>query len=220
MQLELLAPLVLGLIAYRAKALDALGAIAGIVMGYTLIFSQNFNWFVTLLMFFCLSTIGTSLKSKEKKEHRILQSRRTAENVLANGFVPLAAAVAGSPYAFIGALATATADTLSSEIGVLSKSAPRNILTGEKVRRGANGGVSLLGNMAMVAGSLAIAVLAIILFNDTRLFFVAIVAGIIGCTVDSVLGILFENKGIIGNGGVNFFATLAGALSAVALSLV
>jgi len=220
MQFELLVPLGLGLAAYLTHGLDAKGALAGTIMGYTLIFSQGFNWFLALLMFFGLSTLATSYKSREMKEKNLSQSRRTVENVLANGFVPLAAAVYGNPFAFMGALATATADTLSSEVGVLSKNVPRNILTGKLMKHGENGGVSLLGNTMMVLGSLVIAGLALVLFDDTRLFFITLIAGIVGCTADSIMGITLENKGVIGNGGVNFLATFCGAVTAIAISLL
>ena len=45
------------------------------------------------------------------------------------------------------------------------------------------------------------------------------VIGWLGCQVDSILGALFENKGLIGKHTVNFLATLSGAIMAIGFYL-
>ena len=45
-----------------------------------------------------------------------------------------------------------------------------------------------------------------------------VVSGFVGCLTDSVLGALFERKGKLSNEQVNFFASLTGAIFAVALA--
>jgi uncharacterized membrane protein len=47
-----------------------------------------------------------------------------------------------------------------------------------------------------------------------------ILAGFAGSNVDSLVGALFENRGIIGNAGTNLIATLTGGLLAAALFLL
>ncbi|MFX1561717.1 MAG: TIGR00297 family protein [Promethearchaeota archaeon] len=115
--------------------------------------------------------------------------------------------------AFLGALATATADTLATEIGLLNPTPPRLITKPWKpVPPGTSGGVSLTGELATFLGTLLIggtaAILAapfwITLFNTTlmpelgtfapvSIVIVTIVGGTIGCTVDSVLGATIQS---------------------------
>ena len=80
--------------------------------------------------------------------------------VLANGgvFALLALSSLVSHSAMIqvaaaGALAASTADTWSTEIGALSRSRPRSILTMKPVPYGTSGGVTIQGLVASVAGS-------------------------------------------------------------------
>jgi uncharacterized protein (TIGR00297 family) len=114
---------------------------------------------------------------------------------------------------FIGAVATTTADTLASEIGVFSKNKPRLITNlRRKVPRGTIGAVSLLGEMAAVGAGIclgAIAVLFAVLapgsiplnlasFNGLEhLAFIiplSILTAFIGCNLDSLIGALVQNK--------------------------
>lgn len=103
--------------------------------------------------------------------------------------------------AFVGAVATATADAWATELGLLSASRPRLITTGRQVPAGTPGGVSLLGWIAGLGGawliSFAALVLAVIPSWLTRtpwdhalawLPLSAAVGGWIGCLVDSLLG--------------------------------
>ncbi|MBN3036826.1 MAG: DUF92 domain-containing protein [Candidatus Diapherotrites archaeon] len=213
-----LLPLIVMLLAYTSGALDGLSAVTGGVMGYAVIVSQDFDWFLVMLTFFVISMAATKYKYASKKKTGLSQERRSLKNVLGNGLVPLIFALQGNLPAFLGSLATATADTCSSEIGVMSKSDPVSILTWGRVKRGQNGGVSNLGNAMMFLGSGGIAVLGVLLFNSWPLFWISLWAGVFGCMVDSVLGATLENKGVIGNSVVNFLATLSGGALAAALA--
>ena len=120
---------------------------------------------------------------------------------------------------FIGAIATATADTLASEIGVLDQN-PRLITTFQKVDPGTNGAVSTLGTAIGICGAAVIGIAAYflgILTNPLVAITVAIISGTIGCFMDSILGALFENRGLITNEHVNLMATIVGALVGILL---
>ncbi|MFX1564300.1 MAG: TIGR00297 family protein [Promethearchaeota archaeon] len=115
--------------------------------------------------------------------------------------------------AFLGALATATADTLATEIGLLNPTPPRLITKPWKsVPPGTSGGVSLTGELATFLGTLLIGGTAALLaapfwiafFNTTlmpelgtfapvSIVIVTIVGGIIGCTIDSVFGATIQS---------------------------
>jgi uncharacterized protein (TIGR00297 family) len=111
-------------------------------------------------------------------------------------------------------MATATADTLASEIGSTYRGQPRMITTLKKVKAGTDGAVSLLGEAAALFGSVSIAAVAIVLgvFGPGvwTAFTLTVLGGFLGTNLDSVLGATFQQRKWLTNEGVNFFATLAG----------
>ena len=119
---------------------------------------------------------------------------------------------------FIGAIATATADTLASEIGVLHQ--PRLITTFQKVDPGTNGAISVLGTFTGIVGAAIIGIASYflgIVHNPLIAIFVSIVSGTVGCFADSFLGAIFENKGMLTNEHVNLIATIVGAIVGILL---
>jgi uncharacterized protein (TIGR00297 family) len=122
--------------------------------------------------------------------------------------IPASLIIAIAFVAFLGAVATATADTLATEIGLLNPLPPRLITDPRKVvPPGTSGGVSVAGELATVLGTLLIGGIAatltapfwINLFGTTLMpelagiapvtfILVAMVGGTVGCTIDSVLG--------------------------------
>lgn len=217
--IELLAPLAVGLAAYLTRALDATSSVAGTIMAYMVIFSRGFDWFLLLITFFAASMAVTKYKYAKKEKIGLSQKRRTIENVLGNGIAPLIFALWGNQFSYVAALAAATSDTFSSEIGVLSKTPPVSVLDFRThVKAGSNGGVSTLGNMAMFIGSAVIAVTSLVLFNNWGVFWVALWCGVFGSVFDSIIGATIENKGTIGNAVTNFMASFTAGLVALAIS--
>lgn len=189
-------------------------------MGYMVLFSGGWRWLLLFILFFALSTIATNYKYSTKSRYHLSQKKRAVENVLGNGLVPLIFALGGNLAGFSASLASVTADTLSSEIGVLSKSPPVSILDLKtQVKRGANGGVSRLGNLMNVLGSAVMAVTAFLLFGNMAVGWVTFWGGVFGCIIDSVLGATLENEGVIGNHLVNLLSSLAAGIIAVWLSV-
>ena len=121
---------------------------------------------------------------------------------------------------FIGAVATATSDTLGSEIGVLST--PRIITTFKKVPPGTDGAVSILGTSAGILGSAIIGFVAFLLgvLNDPWLALkISVISGTIGCFMDSFLGAVFERRNYLNNEHVNLLATITGAIVGILCTL-
>ncbi|MEC9174602.1 MAG: DUF92 domain-containing protein, partial [Candidatus Thermoplasmatota archaeon] len=96
----------------------------------------------------------------------------------------------------------------------------RMIISGKHVAAGTNGGTSPTGQLAAAAGSLLISFLGCILFTTfsigfntdvIRVFFVISLIGWTGCQVDSILGALFENRGLMTKGQVNLISIAFGA---------
>ncbi len=215
---------------YYADVMTVDGSLAGGFLSFVLLVTGGVEWFLVLAAFVALGTICTRYRSKEKTElgygHH---APRGFGNVAANGGVAFAAAVA---YAFIvgwdvggampltaafaASLATASADTASSEVGVVHGE-PRLITSLEPVEPGVDGGVSPQGEVIAFAAASVIAGLGFIvgLYGAVGLGAVT-VAGFLGCNVDSLLGATLEER-LLSNESVNLLSCVSGAIAAVLL---
>lgn len=203
---------IIGLITYVRKALDLLGSIFMIIMGVIIIFAAGVNWLLLIFLFLILGVAFTRYKYDYKKEIGVEEGTRTIKNVISNGIVAFVMAAFGNYAGFIGSIATATADTMASEIGVATT--PRLITNLKKVPPGTDGGISVLGTFAGIMGAGLIGLAAYILgvYPDlVKTMEIAIIAGTVGCFVDSILGAVLESK-YLTNEHVNLLATMAGAL--------
>lgn len=203
---------VIGLITYLKEGLDLFGSIFMIVMGIIIIFTAGANWLMLISIFLLLGLISTRYKHQYKTEIGVYEGTRSLKNVISNGIVPFVMAAFGNYGGFIGSIATATADTLASEVGVVEQ--PRLITTLKKVPPGTDGGISVVGTAAGIIGAGVIGVSAYILgiFPDPYTTLkIAIIAGTVGCFVDSILGAVLERRNYISNEYVNLIATITGA---------
>jgi uncharacterized protein (TIGR00297 family) len=203
---------VIGLITYLRKALDLFGSIFMIIMGIIIIFTAGANWLMLIFIFLFLGLISTKYKHQYKTEIGVYEGTRSLKNVISNGIVPFVMAAFGNYGGFIGSIATATADTLASEVGVVKQ--PRLITTFKKVPPGTDGGISIVGTAAGIIGAGIIGVAAYILgiFPDPYTTLkISIIAGTVGCFVDSILGAVLERRNYISNEYVNLIATITGA---------
>lgn len=215
---------ILGFITYRRKALDLFGSAVMIIMGVVIIFSAGANWLLLIILFLVMSLLATRYSKKYKRSLGQFEGRRTSKNVISNGVVACFMAAFGGYYSpfvggFIGAIATATSDTLASEIGVLDAH-PRLITNFQSVDPGTNGAVSVLGTVVGIIGAAIIGIAAYLLgivpFPLSAIT-VSIISGTVGCFMDSILGALFENRGLITNEHVNLMATIVGAIVGILL---
>ncbi|MGW8249589.1 MAG: DUF92 domain-containing protein [Anaerolineales bacterium] len=192
---------VIAYLAWRARSLNRSGAWAAVLVGGLIFGLGGFSWAVLLLTFFVSSSALSRLFSAHKTsagEKFAKGSQRDWGQVLANGGLGaiLALAFALLPeqdwlwVAFAGAMASVTADTWATEVGILSTSPPRLITTGKMAEPGTSGGVTPLGYLAVTGGALLIGIMAA-LFNPltaSALIAAALSAGLAGSTIDSLLG--------------------------------
>ena len=215
---------ILGFITYYRKSLDLFGSAVMIIMGIVIIFSAGVNWLLLIVLFLVMSLLATKYSKKYKRSLGQFEGRRTSKNVISNGVVACFMAAFGGYYlpfvgGFIGAIATATADTLGSEIGVLDPH-PRLITTFQSVDPGTNGAVSVLGTVIGIIGAAVIGIVAFLLGivpSPLSAIAVSVISGFVGCFTDSILGALFENRGMITNEHVNLLATIVGAIVGILL---
>lgn len=213
-----------------ADVMTVSGASAGGFLSYVVLVAGGVGWFLVLGVFVVTGAATTAYGRDEKTEMGLAEHTegRGFENVAANGAVALTSAVAyaaapnptvelAAAFAFVGCMATAAADTASSEIGTVT-GYPRLITTFEHVPPGTDGGVSWQGEVVTVV-AVTIVGTASVLFGVLQPSgaFVAAFAGLVGAHVDSVLGATVEGR-YLGNNGVNLSACTTGALVAASFA--
>ncbi|MDO8627778.1 MAG: DUF92 domain-containing protein [Candidatus Diapherotrites archaeon] len=215
--------LIFGFISLSKKLLDFNGVLLGIVVGVITFVLGGFNSFVAIALFFLIAEFVTVFSRKLNNKSKIHEVR-TIENILANSgaaLIALALMPSSTNIAFFAAIAAAFSDTLSGEIGMISKSKPRLITNPfVTVEKGTDGGVSILGLSAGLASAALIGLFYYFITSDLKLFFFVTLAGFFGSIFDSLLGALFERKSMLNNASVNFLASSASALLAFGLKML
>jgi uncharacterized protein (TIGR00297 family) len=123
-------------------------------------------------------------------------------------------AVAGKawPVLALAALAEAAGDTSSSEIGMAFPGKTLMITTFKSVAPGTDGGISLFGTIAAVLGAASVAVAAVATgLVPVSQISTIMLAGVFGTVIDSLLGAVFERRGMLDNDLVNLLSTAAAA---------
>lgn len=201
---------------WKRKSLTPSGAIAAWIVGFLSIACGARGYL--LLLFYIVGTTATKYKSQLKSnldQSAADSSCRGPSQVLACSALGVAIQLVHVYYygkersidfneypqasalacALVAHHATSLADTLASELGILSKSQPVMITTGKRVPPGTNGGVTLLGTGFSALGGFIIGVGVAILdaISGLRVQIISCivfgtVSGILGSLVDSILG--------------------------------
>ncbi|WP_078545662.1 DUF92 domain-containing protein [Litchfieldia alkalitelluris] len=189
---------------YKLKSLTKSGAILTIIIGIAVAAGFGYQGLFLLGIFFVTSSLWSKYKSEKKAsiQQKVQKGeQRDYIQVLANGGVPALAGILHtlSPadiwlYLFIGAIASANADTWASEIGSLSKRNPLLITSFKRVDRGTSGAISFLGSLSALAGSLLIIGAAFYFWNDLSVFAIIVLAltGFLGNWIDTFLGAVIQ----------------------------
>ena len=227
--------LVLAYLAYRAKIADISALLSAALLGVLILVFTDISWFIILIAFFLLGGSFTKFRYAYKKTLGIAQSKggvRSYEHVLCNSTAAVILAVAHGIYpvygemilfAYLGTVATATGDTLASEIGSTARGHPLMITTLKPAEPGVDGAISPLGELAAFSGALFIGLLAAafgICDNTLLAITIPTMGGLIGTNIDSLLGATLQNNGVLSNSGVNLVSTFAGAVVTAGLYLL
>ncbi len=158
--------LAIAIYAFKREWLDAGGTVAALTVGVLVFSFGGWTWLALLLFFFASSNVLGRKWEKQKRIPRMefaKQGVRDFWQVFANGGLAALLAVIYNVYqspavfaAFLGVIATVTADTWATEIGVLERR-PRLVTTLKGVRRGTSGAVSKLGLATTFAAGFFIA---------------------------------------------------------------
>ncbi|MEW5567500.1 DUF92 domain-containing protein [Rossellomorea marisflavi] len=193
---------------WKLKFLTASGAGMAFLVGSLIVLGSGIQGLMLLFLFFITSSLFSAFRKEEKagvEEKLAKSSTRDWEQVAANGGVPAIFAIlalwtgdAVWTMGFAAAIASANSDTWASEIGPLSKEAPRHFLTFRKVERGTSGGVSILGTGASAGGALLIAGASLLLLPGTSLGGAGVIAaaGFLGSVFDTVIGGTIQSRSV------------------------
>jgi uncharacterized protein (TIGR00297 family) len=197
------------------------------------IYLQTPGWHTALwplLALFLLTHTATRYGRRRKEAMGIAEGKRgrRASQVAANlgvavlaGIPQIAGRMGGFPIertlltAMIAAMAEATADTVSSELGQVLGGEPRMVTTFRRVPAGTDGAVSWAGTCAgCLSAAMVVTVAALVLPMRRADALIALAAAIAGLFIDSLLGAVPERRGWVNNDAVNALSTLAAALLA------
>ena len=204
---------VISIISVRARVLDLSGGIAAFLLG-TIVFSiGGLSASIVLILFFI---VGSALTRLPRKNHLrptddSSQLSRNWKQVLANGWIPGVTMLTlylkpelreETTVVFLGAIATAAADTFATEIGTRYSKRTVSLATFRPIQNGLSGGVSFIGTLASVVGALTIAVGFyfsrslgnLCEFAGINWFLPILAAGFLGAMIDSWLGATIQVK--------------------------
>ena len=194
----LLVAAIIATLARRAQSLSRGGAVAATLLG-AVSAAAGYAWAILLIAYFVASTIVSRIGAAEKDRRTgaivAKGGRRDARQVLANGGVFGVAAIGmlldpsfGWTALAAGSLCSSACDTWATEIGTGFGGVPRSILSGKPVPAGTSGGVTVIGSLGALAGSLFVAAVALAVGWTRLTALSAALGGIVGGTVDSLLG--------------------------------
>jgi uncharacterized protein (TIGR00297 family) len=219
-------------LAWKAGSIDVPGAASAVFIGTAVTVGLGWGALAVMVAFFVVGSAATRLGYAVKAARGIAQEKGGARgwrNAWANGGVPAAlallAGMASGPWwsllalAYVAAVATAAADTGSSEVGKAYGRRTFLITTLRPVPPGTEGAVSLEGTagglLAALLVSLVGAACGLVSWGGALL---AAVAGLLGSLAESVLGTVAERKGWMGNDLLNAVNTAIGAAVAIAMA--
>ena len=215
---------------------------AGLILGY-----GGIKFVLPIAIFFILSTLLSKIGPKNLRESK---SGRNVNQVFANGGVGLVLCIYYHfyqteliYYMFLASIAAANSDTWATEIGKLSRTRPKDIISGRSLSIGESGGITFIGLLGSISGSLVIATIGYFLDIDTSYLIIVFISGILGSLFDSILGstlqsrfILIDGKTIkekkepesyhysgflsVNNNSVNFLCTLSAPIFFILLYLI
>ena len=211
--------------AWKAHSIDVPGAVSAIVIGTIITAALGLPGLAVMVAFFVIGSAVTKLGYRVKAARGIAQEKGGARgwrNAWANGGVPaLLALMAGLTtgearalfaIAYAAAVATAAADTCSSEIGKAYGRRTFLVTTFRPVPPGTEGAVSLEGTLGGLAGGALVALVGAAggLYSPGWGIAVA-VAGLLGSIAESVIGTVAERRGWLDNDLLNALNTAIGA---------
>jgi len=221
-----------GLVAWGLRGVTFSGALAGSLVTFIICLAAGPGGFTVVLTVFLLTLFATRFGLHRKLQNGLAEKTegRRASQVFANVAV---AAIVAAPALFVprashflmvamtAALCEAAADTVSSEIGQASGRRAYMITGLSSVPAGTNGAISVGGTLSGIMAAFVVAFVAASLdVIRPRWILIAVLCGVLGMFLDSLLGATLERPDRLGNNAVNFVSTAFSACLTLAIGLV
>ncbi|OQY29941.1 MAG: hypothetical protein B6244_01395 [Candidatus Cloacimonetes bacterium 4572_55] len=206
LEIGIIAAASISAISYYLRLLAPDGSAAAFLLGAVVFGLGGWGWAIPLILFFILSSLLSKIAEKRRPQFGLIfekSSRRDKWQVAANGGLAGIVVIINFFYpsvhfypAYLGILAAVTADTWSTEIGVLFKKRPRLITNFRQVPHGTSGGVTLPGICGGILGALLIGTIGYF-SGPAHLHpylhpLIITAAGMIGNFIDSLIGARFQ----------------------------
>ena len=215
---------------------------AGLILGL-----GGLKYVLPIAVFFILSTLLSKIGPKNFQNSK---NGRNAIQVFANGGVGLALCVFNHFYQteliysmFLASIAAANSDTWATEVGKLSKTSPKDIISGRSLPLGESGGITFIGSLGSIIGSFVITAIGFFLDINISHLIIVFISGLLGSLFDSILGSTLQSRFIfidgktikeekeqdsylysgllfINNNSVNFLCTLSAPIFFILCTLI
>ena len=196
----------IGVFAYIKKALTFGGMTAALVLMIAILFWSGLNALLMLILAYLL-IIAVDMLFKDRIENvtssiNKKSGTRDIVQVMANGLTAgiaiLVYGITDNPdflFLYVIGIGEALADSIASDIGVLSKKEPFDICTFKRISKGISGGVSLLGIISSFVFCLVYTFFSYI-FIDFKfsMYILILLIPFLGCIIDSILGSRVQSK--------------------------
>ncbi|MEI8135260.1 MAG: DUF92 domain-containing protein [bacterium] len=220
--LAFLVAAIISFLAFKREMLSVSGMIAATVVGGAVFGFGGWSASALLMMFFLSGSLLGKLNEPKG-------DRRDWKQVVCNGAIPAIAVTViyfrhdlreEFTLLFLGALATATADTWATEIGIRFGRRTYNIFTFRETTKGLSGGVSVAGLAASIVASFAIASTSMVQFSQSdslcglvlvKVIPVITIAGTVGALLDSIIGATLQVKYKLLDGTISELSTEGGS---------
>ncbi|MBO4551897.1 MAG: DUF92 domain-containing protein [Candidatus Methanomethylophilaceae archaeon] len=225
--------IVLSFFAYWKDMLTRSGCISAAFMGIVIGLCGSLSWLILLIVFTLLGFVATLIGLSKKREKGLQEGthgERSYKNVLGVAipccvfaFINLFTHDSYYYYMMIGYISTiavAAADTTASELGTKDSNVYL-ITTFKKVEPGTDGGISKFGTMVSLLASVFVSFIGWVVINrslDDVMILIPMLAGFIGCMLDSVVGATLETWGYVNKYENNCITGIAGAAIGVLIA--
>lgn len=219
------------IVSIGSRKIDVAGGLVGGLIAWAIFSGAGLAGLSALFAFFALGSFASSWRRRDKQAlglEQENQGRRTVRHAMANGsFAGICGLVAWfgiyrievCAMMIAASLASATADTLSSELGNVYGKRFINILTLKNDLRGRDGVISLEGTLLGALGAAVVAAIWVAWSHSPTQGVWVLLAGLVGNAMDSVLGASLQRWGLMTNDTVNFANTCVAGIMIFALAM-
>ncbi len=186
-------------VAVLAKALSPSGLIVSFIYFSVISYCLEFTGLVMLVLLFSVEAVISMITTKIFNGRNPDTDEKTARNgmqIFSTGFGAICGAILYSVFrlkvflfAAVIVIVAEFSDSISSDIGRLSKQDPVDILRFKRVPAGISGGVSLVGSVAgVIMAFVSCAASYIFVSMPAMIYFILVGIAVLGVFLDSILG--------------------------------